>query len=119
MDPIVFDIWYIARHADVLADAVLADSHIVVGDSDQEEMLLSEGERNDSELKATLAAVRRPHASKTADAGDGASSKVRSTRVNFTLTSKSVSIVHIFVFSEIFHNFDNLLLVEKYDEYLF
>lgn len=113
LDPIVFDIWYIARHADVLADAVLADSHIVVGDSDHEEMLLSEGERNDPELKATLAAARRTPASGTAAANDGGVSKVRSTKVNFTLTSKSVS------YLDYFHTFNNHSLVEKYDKYLF
>ena len=96
LDPIVFDIWYIARHADVLSDAVLADSHIVVGDSDHEEMLLSEGERNDPELKATLAAARRAPVSGTATANDGVGGKVRSTKVNFTLTSKSVSYFFIY-----------------------
>ena len=80
---VVFDIWYIARNTETLVELADGAPTLVVGDSDVEELLLDEDEATDSELKSTLALVRRGTPRSAGNDSAGAVSKAREGKVKF------------------------------------
>ena len=57
LNSIVFDVWYIARHPDTLAEMADRAPTLIINGSDHEDLLLNDDEMADAELTSTLALV--------------------------------------------------------------
>lgn len=87
---IVFDIWYIARNAEILGEIAERAPAVVINDSDHEELLLNGDEAGDAELVATLAQAGRDKSRSWASASHGLNSQARVSKVKFTPRSVSL-----------------------------
>ena len=99
LDSIVFDIWYLARYAEDLAD--MPNVGLIPGmelnDSDHEALLLDDDEQMDPELSAALATARKPAADVKTGGIRSACVKGRDTKVKFTVRSVSISVSFDFI----------------------